>query len=95
MAVLSNKNWIPCSIANEPGDRPGDDECVVELTEPDPPLAAMQATEFPLAQAMINCSASVNHEPDNVVVAALAAPALPASTNAISRVAGEGSVCVS
>lgn len=61
-----------------------------ELTVPVPPPApAMQANELPLARTMINCSASVNHEPDDVVVAALATLTLPASANAISRVAGE------
>ena len=58
------------------------------LTVPVPPMDAMQADKLPLAQAMINCSACVNHEPDDVAVAALAAPALHASTSAISRVAG-------
>jgi len=51
-------------------------------------MDAMQADKLPLAQAMINCSACVNHEPDDVAVAALAALALHASTSAISRVAG-------
>ena len=63
------------------------------LTVPVPPMDAMQADKLPLTQAMINCSACVNHEPDDVAVAALAALALHASTSAISRVAG-GVVCV-
>lgn len=50
----------------------------------------MQANELPLAHAMINCSACVNHEPDVLVVAADAAPALHASTSPISKVAGGG-----
>lgn len=55
------------------------------LTVPAPPPEAMQANELPLTHA-INCSAQPTHESDEVEVevAALAAPARPASTNAIS-----------
>lgn len=42
------------------------------LTVPVPLPEAMQANELPLTHAMINCSAWVNHEPDDVEVAALA-----------------------
>ena len=61
---------------------------VAGLTVPAPPVAAMQAIGSPSKQAMINCSASMNHAPDEVAVVALAAPALLASTSAISKVAG-------
>ena len=54
------------------------------LTVADPPVA-MRAYGLPLTHAN-NCSAEADHEPDELDFAALATPALPARTNAISRI---------
>src|SRR5574337_1549448 len=61
------------------------------LTMPDPPSAAMQAAGLPAAHSS-HRAMPLNHELDVLVVAADAAPALHASTSAISRVAGGGSL---